>query len=162
MKSPAALGGAFLSDEQQGSAVLAIFQHQINYAKRLGFLGRRKLVAAGCLRSSGRLCWLFFAPPCLVVPDGEKRAVTLGRRKPNADYRKREYLTETEIEKLIEGGQDQPLRSPDSTMILVAYRHGLRASEICELRWDDIDPRAAAMHVKRLKERRIYDASDYR
>ena len=36
-------------------------------------------------------------------------------------------------------------------MILVAYRHGLRASEICELRWDDIDLRAAAMHVKRLK-----------
>jgi integrase len=37
------------------------------------------------------------------------------------------------------------------TMILVAYRHGLRASELCELRWDDIDLRAAAMHVKRLK-----------
>jgi integrase len=36
-------------------------------------------------------------------------------------------------------------------MILVAYRHGLRASEICELRWDDINLRAAAMHVKRLK-----------
>jgi integrase len=36
-------------------------------------------------------------------------------------------------------------------MILVSYRHGLRASEICELRWDDIDLRAAAMHVKRLK-----------
>ena len=27
----------------------------------------------------------------------------------------------------------------------------MRASEICELRWDDIDLRAAAMHVKRLK-----------
>ena len=38
-------------------------------------------------------------------------------------------------------------------MILVAYRHGLRASEICELRWDDIDLRAAAMHVKRPKAR---------
>jgi integrase len=33
----------------------------------------------------------------------------------------------------------------------VAYRHALRASEVCGLRWDDIDMRAAAMHVKRLK-----------
>jgi hypothetical protein len=37
----------------------------------------------------------------LVVPTGEKRAVVQGRR-PNADCRKREHLTEDEIEKLIE------------------------------------------------------------
>ena len=84
----------------------------------------------------------------LVAPSGEKRAV--GRR-PNADYRKREHLTETEIEKLIEAAKTNRHGHRDATMILVAYRHGLRASEICELRWDDIDLRAAAMHVKRLK-----------
>ena len=37
---------------------------------------------------------------CLAVLTGEKRAVATGRR-PNTDYRKREHLTETEIEKLI-------------------------------------------------------------
>ena len=37
---------------------------------------------------------------CLAVLTGEKRAVATGRR-PNTDYRKRERLTETEIEKLI-------------------------------------------------------------
>jgi integrase len=36
-------------------------------------------------------------------------------------------------------------------MILVAYRHGLRASELCELTWDAIDFRAAMMHVSRKK-----------
>jgi integrase len=76
-----------------------------------------------------------------VVPTDEKRAVTPGRR-PNADYRKREHLTEDEIEKPIEAAKSNRHGHRDSTMILVAYRHGLRASEICELRWDDIDFRA--------------------
>jgi hypothetical protein len=38
------------------------------------------------------------------VPAGQKRAVAAGRR-PNADYRKRERSTETEIEKLIEAAK---------------------------------------------------------
>ena len=36
-------------------------------------------------------------------------------------------------------------------MILVAYRHGLRASEICELTWDAIDLPAATIHITRKK-----------
>ena len=72
-------------------------------------------------------------------------------RRPNADYRKREHLTETEIEKLIEAARGNRYSHRDATMILVAYRHGLRASEICELPWDDIRLACAAMRVKRLK-----------
>jgi integrase len=86
----------------------------------------------------------------LVVPTGEKRAVVTGRR-PNAAYRKREHLTETEIEKLIEAAKGNRYGHRDATMILVAYRHGLRASEICELTWDAIDFHAATMHVTRKK-----------
>ena len=74
----------------------------------------------------------------LVAPSGKKRAVASGRR-PNADYRKREHLTETEIEKLIEAAKGNRYGHRDATMVLVAYRHGLRASEICELTWDAID-----------------------
>src|SRR5262245_12959929 len=40
----------------------------------------------------------------------------------------------------------------DSTMVLVAYRHGLRASEVVDLRWDQVDFRAATLHVRRLKQ----------
>src|SRR5258708_25789379 len=39
----------------------------------------------------------------------------------------------------------------DSTMILVAYRHGLRASEICDLQWHQIELDAGRMHVHRAK-----------
>jgi integrase len=36
-------------------------------------------------------------------------------------------------------------------MILVAYRHGLRASELTDLRWDQVDFATAALHVRRVK-----------
>ena len=36
-------------------------------------------------------------------------------------------------------------------MILLAYRHGLRASEVCDLRWDQVDFNQATLHVRRVK-----------
>src|SRR5215510_16236569 len=39
----------------------------------------------------------------------------------------------------------------DATAILLAYRHGLRASELVGLRWDDIDFRTSKLHVRRAK-----------
>lgn len=40
----------------------------------------------------------------------------------------------------------------DSTMILAAYRHGLRVSELVDLRWDQIDFNTATLHVRRVKK----------
>src|SRR6266404_7641402 len=40
----------------------------------------------------------------------------------------------------------------DSTMVLVAYRHGLRVSELVDLRWDQIDFSTATLHVRRVKQ----------
>ena len=73
------------------------------------------------------------------------------KRRPNAAYRKREHLTETEIEKLIEAAKGNRYGHRDATKILVAYGHGLRASEICELTWDAIDFHAATIHITRKK-----------
>lgn len=42
-----------------------------------------------------------------------------------------------------------PLR--DATMILVAYRHGLRVSELVDLTWDRINFYRAEIFVQRLK-----------
>ena len=39
----------------------------------------------------------------------------------------------------------------DATAILLAYRHGLRASELVALRWDDIDFQTGKLHVRRSK-----------
>jgi integrase len=39
----------------------------------------------------------------------------------------------------------------DATMVLIAFRHGLRASELVDLRWDQVDLGHALLHVRRLK-----------
>jgi type 1 fimbriae regulatory protein FimB/type 1 fimbriae regulatory protein FimE len=58
----------------------------------------------------------------------------------NATRRPREYLTVKEVTKLINGARERSRYGHrDATMILVAYRHGLRVSELCALRWDQVD-----------------------
>ena len=39
----------------------------------------------------------------------------------------------------------------DTTLILMAYRHGLRVSEVIALRWDQVDVIQGCLHVYRLK-----------
>ena len=59
--------------------------------------------------------------------------------------RSREYLTQAEVERLIEAAGDNRNGHRDSTMILVAYRHGLRAAEMVTLRWNEITSATACM-----------------
>ena len=91
-----------------------------------------------------------------VAPDNEKFTVRsaparLPRRKPNAEYRSREHLTEREVERLIEAAKGNRWGYRDTTMVLVAFRHGLRASELVDLRWEQVDLANALLHVRRLK-----------
>jgi integrase len=39
----------------------------------------------------------------------------------------------------------------DATMILIGYRHGLRASELCDLRWSQVELSTGRLHVRRAK-----------
>lgn len=73
------------------------------------------------------------------------------KRPPNSALRTREYLTEAEIDRLLEAAKHNRWGHRDSTMILVAFRHGLRASELVDLRWDQIELDAARLHVRRVK-----------
>jgi len=74
----------------------------------------------------------------LVTPATVNRTVT-PRRPPNSDLRTREHLTEAEVERLIEAAKGNRHGHRDATMVLVAYRHGLRASELTDLRWEQVD-----------------------
>ncbi len=87
----------------------------------------------------------------LVPPTNEKFTVRLPRRKPNAEYRSREHLTEREVERLIEVVKDNRQGHRDATMVLIAFRHGLRVAELIDLRWDQVDIDNALLHVRRLK-----------
>ncbi|MGB8680387.1 MAG: tyrosine-type recombinase/integrase, partial [Pseudolabrys sp.] len=88
-----------------------------------------------------------------VRPANEKRAVEPFPpvRLPNSEYRTREYLTEREVDRLIEAARTNRSGQRDSTMVLVAFRHGLRVSELIDLRWEQVDLNAALLHVRRVK-----------
>ena len=90
-------------------------------------------------------------PLRLVSPATVNRTVDTPRRKANAAYRTREHLTAAEIERLLKTAGKNRHGHRDATMILVAYRHGLRVSELTDLRWDQIDFNAATLHVRRAK-----------
>src|SRR5262249_48630997 len=68
------------------------------------------------------------------------------RRVPNAQLRTREYLTEAEVERLMKAAKANRQGQRDATMILLAFRHGLRAAELVDLRWDQKP--CGEMHVQ--------------
>ena len=74
------------------------------------------------------------------VPIIEKQTVA-PRRSTNAAVRPREYLTAQEVERLITFAKKDTRRHThrDATMILIAYRHGLRVRELVAMRCDQLD-----------------------
>jgi integrase len=91
------------------------------------------------------------SPLKLVAPATVNRTVTPTRR-PNAEIRTREHLTETEVGKMIKAAGNNRWGHRDSTMILVAFRHGLRSSELVNLQWSQVDFAHALLHVRRAKQ----------
>jgi type 1 fimbriae regulatory protein FimB/type 1 fimbriae regulatory protein FimE len=90
----------------------------------------------------------------VVAPTTEKQTVApdMARRRPNAELRSREHLTADEVDRLIAAAKDGRHGHRDATMLLVAYRHGLRVSELTDLRWDQVDFSTANLHVRRAKK----------
>ena len=79
-----------------------------------------------------------------------------GARSPptavNSSVRTREYLTTAEIERLMAAARKSSRYGHrDATMILIGYRHGLRASELCDLQWSQVELATGRLHVRRAK-----------
>ena len=71
----------------------------------------------------------------------------------NSSVRKtRKYLTLAEVERLMAAARKSGRYGHrDATMILIAFRHGLRAFELCDLQWHQIELAAGRLHVRRVK-----------
>lgn len=80
-----------------------------------------------------------------------KQSVMRPGRHPNSEYRVREHLTETEIDALLGALKRNRHGQRDWLIALMIYRHGLRVSEACDLRWDDLDLAARTINIRRLK-----------
>lgn len=89
-------------------------------------------------------------PPDGGPPTIENRKVPV--RRANAAYRSREYLSEKEVAALMTAAASVGRHGVrDAALILVAYRHGLRVSELVSLRWDQFDLQRGLLHVTRCK-----------
>ena len=76
----------------------------------------------------------------------------LPRRTKNKDVRTREYLTEQEVDLLINAARKTGRHGHrDAALILLMYRHGFRVSELVSLRWEQIDLKQGLLHVNRVK-----------
>lgn len=74
------------------------------------------------------------------------------RRGKNIEYRSREYLTADEMQQLMTAaGNRGRHRLRDRTLLLLMYRHGLRASETASLRWDAVLMDDGLIDITRVK-----------
>ncbi len=73
-------------------------------------------------------------------------------RRSNLHRRSREYLTQAEVNSLMSAARKLGRHGVrDAAMIMLAYRHGLRVSELVALRWDQVDLKLGLLHVHRQK-----------
>ena len=86
------------------------------------------------------------------MPTIKNKTVPISEGLAENQKRPREYLTPREVDTLMTLAKQRGRHGHrDATMILIAYRHGLRVSELCALRWEQVDLDAGFLHVYRLK-----------
>jgi integrase len=100
-----------------------------------------------------------FEPPHQVI----RTAITVDpvaprppKRLTNAERRPREHLTPAEVEVLRQTAKTRGGRygERDALAILMMYRHGLRAIELCRLTRPQVDFKEDVLHVSRVKNGR--------
>lgn len=72
--------------------------------------------------------------------------------KNKANNKKRNFLTQSEIESLLKAANTGPHAARNYCLTLLCFIHGFRASEICRLRISDIDLKAKCIYIHRLKK----------
>jgi site-specific recombinase XerD len=83
------------------------------------------------------------------TPNTENRKVETPRR---AKYNGPLHLTPEQVDQLMTAAKDSGRYGHrDATLVLLTYRHGLRNSEACELRWWQINLDAGTIEIHRLK-----------
>ncbi|MEG4293704.1 tyrosine-type recombinase/integrase [Microcoleus sp. C2C3] len=73
------------------------------------------------------------------------------KNRKYSELRDREYLLESEVTAMMRAAKKGRWGHRDATLILLGYRHGLRISELINLRWQQVDFKSGHLHVRRLK-----------
>lgn len=86
------------------------------------------------------------------LPQTSKMGKLPPKRVPNAERRSREYLSPAEVDAMIAAAKNAGRHGHrDATLILLAYRHAARVSEVTTWRRDQVDLEQGLLHVNRLK-----------
>jgi type 1 fimbriae regulatory protein FimB/type 1 fimbriae regulatory protein FimE len=74
------------------------------------------------------------------------------KRKTNLESREREWMYDQEVRKLVKAAAKMGRWGHrNATLILIGYRHGMRASELIDLRWELINLDEQTLYCRRLK-----------
>jgi type 1 fimbriae regulatory protein FimB len=73
------------------------------------------------------------------------------REKQTVDRRGKDFLTEAEMRRFLDAARHGRHGVRDSLMLLLTYRHGLRVSELVDVRLKDLDLDTARLYVRRKK-----------
>jgi len=76
---------------------------------------------------------------------------TIQTTKTGKSQSKKSYLSDKEVSQLLEVAKSTRYGTRDQALILLTFRHGLRASEAVAMQWDQVDLKASRLHVTRLK-----------
>jgi len=85
------------------------------------------------------------------APNAENGTKFRPQRVTNEERRPREHLSRAEVLILCKSAKRNRNGSRDAAAIWIAFNHGLRISELCDLRWSDIQWQERRILVRRLK-----------
>jgi integrase len=112
----------------------------------LFYSDRRPAASSTILRSAGRNSYFRNPSSKLKAANTEDRLAWI--KLATFSY----GLTDAEVASLTEAAKGNRHGHRDATMIMVAYRHGFRVSELVDLRWDQIDFDTGTLAVRRVKK----------
>jgi type 1 fimbriae regulatory protein FimE len=88
----------------------------------------------------------------IALPQSSKMGKLPPKRTRNSEHRSREYLTPTEVDAMVSAAKGAGRYGHrDAALILLAYRHAGRVSEVVAWRRDQVDLEQGTIHVNRLK-----------
>ena len=73
-------------------------------------------------------------------------------KRPTVDRGGKDFLTEAGMKRFLDAARGSCHGTRDHAMMLMTYRHGLRVSELIDLRLKDIDLGSARLYVRRKKD----------
>ncbi len=84
----------------------------------------------------------------VLVPGARARQPVFSEQSSKRAY---DYLSEAELEALFKAAKQTRYGLRDHLAVLLAYRHGLRASELVALEWSQFDLHAGRVDIRRVK-----------